>query len=122
MKLLRSFIKGRMNKGVDERLLQDGEYVDALNVRVGNTELTEIGSLENTKGNISLTTLSFGGQNLSSQAVCIGAFDDGANEKIYWFVHDSNNPVSTSGKVDLILSYDVGSSTLTYLVQFPNGS
>ena len=29
----RSFTKGRMNKSTDVRLMQDGEYIDALNVR-----------------------------------------------------------------------------------------
>lgn len=117
MKLVRSFIKGRMNKSVDERLLPDGEYIDALNVRVGNTELTDIGSLENTKGNAAITTLSYGGQALSSQAICIGAFEDGANETLYWFVHDPANPVSSTNIADLIVSFNVSSSTLTYIVQ-----
>ena len=38
-----NFILGRMNKSVDERLLPPGEYVDAMNVRPGSTETTEIG-------------------------------------------------------------------------------
>ena len=33
----RNFIKGRMNKSLDERLIPNGEYVDALNVRLGST-------------------------------------------------------------------------------------
>ena len=40
-----------MNKSVDERLVRQGEYVDAMNVRLGSTENTEIGSVENSKGN-----------------------------------------------------------------------
>ena len=31
-KLQRNFIKGKMNKGLDERLVPNGEYIDALNV------------------------------------------------------------------------------------------
>ena len=61
-----NFIAGRMNKSVDERLLPPGEYVDAINVRLGSTENTEIGAVENSKGNKSLTTLEYGGQSLSS--------------------------------------------------------
>ena len=56
-KLQRNFIKGRMNKALDERLTPNGEYIDALNVRIGSTELSEIGAVENTKGNSKLTTL-----------------------------------------------------------------
>ena len=34
----RNFIKGTMNKMLDERLIPNGQYVDALNVRMGSTE------------------------------------------------------------------------------------
>ena len=43
----RNFIAGRMNKSLDERLIPNGEYTDALNVRLGSTELSEVGSVEN---------------------------------------------------------------------------
>ena len=46
-----------MNKSVDERLLPPGEYVDAMNLRLGSTETTEVGAVENSKGNTQLTTL-----------------------------------------------------------------
>ena len=68
----RHFIAGKMNKSVDERLLPNGEYVDALNVRLGSTEASEIGSVENSKGNTRLTTLEFDGTALSNNAKCIG--------------------------------------------------
>ena len=76
----RNFIAGRMNKSLDERLIPNGEYVDALNVRLGSTEETEIGAVENSKGNTQITTLQYiDGTALSSSARCIGAFEDGAN-------------------------------------------
>ena len=111
-----SFIKGRMNKSIDERLLPEGEYVDAMNVRLGSTETTEIGAVENSRGNTQLTTLEFGGSPLSNAAKCIGALEDGANETIYWFVHDSANTVAPGGKVDLIVSYNTQTTQLRYHV------
>ena len=54
-----------MNKSIDERLLPQGEYVDAQNVRLGSTETTEVGAVENSRGNTRLTTLQFAGQNFS---------------------------------------------------------
>jgi len=48
-KIQKNFIKGRMNKSVDERLVPQGEYIDALNVRLGSTEGTEIGAVENSR-------------------------------------------------------------------------
>ena len=53
-----SFVKGRMNKSVDERLIPPGEYVDGQNIRLGSTETTEIGAVENSRGNTQLTTRS----------------------------------------------------------------
>jgi len=110
----KSFIAGRMNKSVDERLLPEGEYVDGQNIRLGSTELTEIGAVENTKGNVQLTTLKYKGDDLSSDAVCIGALDDSAEETMYWFVHDPNH--SYGGVVDMIVSFDTKTQQLTYHV------
>lgn len=114
-KLTRNFTAGKMNKVVDERLIPDGQYIDALNVRMGSTELSEIGTIENTKGNLKITSLVYiDGTPLSADARTIGAFEDGANETIYWFVHDSNFPVGATGKLDLIVSLNVLTNILTY--------
>ena len=110
-----NFVAGKMNKSVDERLVPPGQYVNAINVRLGSTETTEIGAVENSKGNTQLTTLAYGGQNLSNSAVCIGAYQDGSKETIYWFIHDANNPV-VGGKLDLIVSFNVQSQAITYHV------
>ena len=57
--LQRNFIAGRMNKSLEERLLPNGEYTNAINVRLGSTEQSEIGSVENSKGNTKLTELTY---------------------------------------------------------------
>jgi hypothetical protein len=75
-----------------------------------------MGVVENTKGNLSLTTLKYNGTSLSSSARCIGAIEDSANETIYWFVHDSAFPVGATGKLDLIVSFNVFTNILTYHV------
>jgi hypothetical protein len=106
-----------MNKVVDERLVPDGEYIDALNIRMGSTENAEIGVIENVKGNVQLTSLKYiDGTPLSSDARCIGAIDDSANETIYWFIHDSNFSVGATGKLDMIVSFNVYTNVLTYHV------
>jgi len=110
----RNFIAGRMNKSVDERLLPNGEYIDALNIRLGSTEESEVGSVENSRGNQQLTALEHEGVPLSSQAKCIGAYEDGQRETLYWFVHDPAH--SGKGIVDLVVSYNVQLNLLTYHV------
>tara|TARA_R110000764_G_scaffold33923_2_gene75909 strand:- start:4171 stop:5211 length:1041 start_codon:yes stop_codon:yes gene_type:complete len=119
----RNFIAGRMNKSLDERLIPNGEYEDALNVRLGSTEASEIGSVENAKGNSQLTSLFFLDQtHLSENARTIGAFEDSSNETIYWFVHDPTFTLSNTGKCDMICSFNTTTALVTYhVVSTDNG-
>ena len=111
-----NFVAGRMNKSIDERLLPPGEYVDALNVRLGSTETTEVGAVENAKGNSRLTTLRYKGQDLSIAALCIGAYQDGVRETLYWWIHDDENPAASGGVVDMVVSYNTTSEVINYHV------
>ena len=105
-----------MNKTLDERITPNGEYIDALNIRMGSTEGSEVGVVENSKGNSRLSTLAYDGNELSDDARCIGAFDDGANETIYWFVHDPSFTASPTNKLDLIVSLNVQTGVIVYRV------
>jgi hypothetical protein len=112
----RNFIKGKMNKMLDERIVPNGEYIDALNIRMGSSEGSEIGTVENSKGNEKLSTLEFNGNPLSGAARCIGAFEDGAEETVYWFVHDPQfeYPGAPLQIVDMVVSLDTKTNILTY--------
>jgi len=119
----RNFTKGRMNKSLDDRLIPDGEYIDALNIRLGSSELSDIGAIENTKGNSLIAQLSYQDTPLSSQAKCIKAFADTTRDSIYWFVHDPNFPIGDTGKLDLIVSFNEKSNVLTYhVISMDDGS
>ena len=84
----RNFLTGRMNKMLDERLIPNGEYIDAMNIRIASTEGDfggdgngSIGVVENARGNESLTDLMYlDGTVLSPSAKCIGAYEDGSSE------------------------------------------
>jgi hypothetical protein len=110
MDLVKTFVKGRMNKSLDERLIPDGEYINAMNVRVGSTELSDLGSLENTRGNVKISTILYNDSPLNNTAICIGAFQDGVNNTIYWFIH---SPVDN---VDMIVSMNVETGLIVYHV------
>lgn len=109
MDLNTTFLKGRMNKSLDERVLPDGEYIDALNIRIGSTENNSVGAIENSLGNTKITSILYEGDPLSTDARCIGAYEDSQHETIYWFVTDPEN-------VDMILSYNERTNTLIYHV------
>lgn len=115
-KNVRNFIAGRMNKTIDARMVPNGEYIDALNIRIGSAENdSEAYVLENAKGNYGLTDIKYiDGTPISDEAKCIGKFADSANETIYWFIHDPAFTVGATGKLDLIVSYNTITSTLSY--------
>ena len=46
-----SFLRSKMNKDLDDRLIPNGEYRDATNISVGKSEADDIGALETVLGN-----------------------------------------------------------------------
>ena len=73
--LKHTFVKGRMNKDIDERLVPNGEYRDALNIQISNSESSDAGAVENILGNIKVSDLGL------TNATAIGAEDDKLNKK-----------------------------------------
>lgn len=79
------FNAGKMNKDLDERLVPNGEYVDALNIRVGKSVNGNAGAIENEKGNTLMTFI-----DTTNNPMTIGSCRDEALERLYWFVVDDN--------------------------------
>ena len=52
-----TFLKSKMNKDLDSRIVPNSEYRDAKNVSVSRSEGSDVGSLENVLGNSQLTDL-----------------------------------------------------------------
>lgn len=107
MKLQNTFVQSKMNTDIDERLLPKGQYPDALNIRVANSEGSDVGAVENVKGNEKLTTLNL------TNATTIGSFADGSAQKIYWFI--------TSDSKDLVVEYDVKNTQTNILRESSTG-
>lgn len=97
---IHSFQRGRMNKDLDERLIPNGEYRDALNLDLANSDGSNVGTLQNVKGNVELR-----GKEADSAGwqanyiedlenpVCIGSIRHDKEEKIYWFIAAENASV-----------------------------
>ena len=51
------FSSGRMNKDLDERLIPNGQYRDAMNIQVSTSEGSDIGVAQNILGNKIISTL-----------------------------------------------------------------
>ena len=89
------FQAGRMNKDLDERLVPNGEYRDALNVQVSTSEGSDVGSLQTVMGNVDISKLDlceYAQGNQGQECIddfdfyCVGSIVDGKTDKIYWLV------------------------------------
>ena len=73
-----SFIKSKMNKDLDERLIPGNEYRDATNIAVSRSEAGDVGALEAILGNTLVGKQIQGGE-------IIGYFVDNTNSIVYYF-------------------------------------
>tara|TARA_R110000787_G_scaffold23703_3_gene67447 strand:- start:3908 stop:8935 length:5028 start_codon:yes stop_codon:yes gene_type:complete len=107
---IRTFTSAKMNQDLDERLVPNGEYRDALNINVSGSEGSNSGTIRNVKGNLELryeafnestgvySTWTAGYIDSLTNPVCIGSITDQVDEKIYWFI--------ASDDVSAIAQYD----------------
>ena len=114
--LKRSFSLGQMNKDLDERLVKNGTYRDALNIEVSTSEGSDVGAVQTLKGNTVLTTA------VESRSTCVGSIADEQNDKIYWLVAGNASGLSSGSNDaaitvfrDYILEYEISNTTLKYV-------
>tara|TARA_R110000751_G_scaffold87893_9_gene174014 strand:- start:4512 stop:8807 length:4296 start_codon:yes stop_codon:yes gene_type:complete len=122
-----AFIKSKMNKDLDDRLLPSGEYRDAQNVQISRSEGSDVGALENVLGN---TEILFSASNLSFSTLvaapniqCIGQFVDENNTTIYSFWTDNFDTLAATRIIynpaakNYIMAYNIQSQQFTVLVE-----
>ena len=104
-----SFIKSKMNKDLDDRLVPNNEYRDAQNIAVSRSENQDVGALEAILGNEKMIDTTDG-------TTCIGSYVDDASGYIYYFMTSYSGsetiPV-TSTAVCKILRWQPSSNTST---------
>ncbi len=92
-----SFLKSKMNKDLDSRLLPNGEYRDAVNVQVIKSEGDDVGALENVLGNQVVGNFAqyiednIQGVELNGDLISVGYFVDQTNSDVYLFFTDYPN-------------------------------
>jgi len=114
-----TFIKSKMNKDLDDRLLSKGEYRNAENVSVSRSESADVGALENVLGNLNINTFTS-----EPGVVAIGSYMDESTDMIYVFLTNysdtSNDSLSNTAPKSAYCSicmYNVNSSTSQTLVK-----
>ena len=115
------FTGGKMNKDVDERLVPNGEYRDAMNIQVSTSEGSDVGTIQNVLGNILLGTASqtYDTQlNIKSPSVCIGSISDEKNDTLYWFITGDTFESAYKGENPEI--YPIASGNWQGQITWPN--
>ena len=100
-----NFTRGKMNKDLDERLVPNGEYRDAMNIQVSTSEESDVGTVQNILGNSLVRGQDFIGPN----GFCIGSIADEKNDKLYWLVADDTGNLFTINQREFGPSNDMGS-------------
>jgi len=97
------FQDGRMEKDLDERLVRNGQYRDAMNIQVSTSEGSDVGTVQNILGNENL----FSNNQLAPGSKCVAAIADEKEDCFYWFVyHNTKN---------LILKYQKGQVVFVFV-------
>ena len=118
-----TFIKSKMNKDTDSRILPHGEYRDAQNVSISKSEGADVGALENVLGNRALVNInSLLGSNVKNLEV-IGHLMDVENDRIFMMLTnysdtspDQLSNFATTNSGHYIYCYNVLTQVSTQLV------
>ena len=99
-----NFTGGKMNKDLDERLVPNGQYLDALNIQISTSEAADVGSVQNILGN---TMVSPNSQpniiGLLGKATCVGTVVDEKNDAFYWLTCETVENKFDGTKPDIIV-------------------
>ena len=94
-KVTNNFLKGKMNKDLDERLIQKGEYREAQNVALSESTDSDAGALEVILGNVARNIAADIDDKAASQAAInwgsaspatIGIVEDVKEKRLIYFL------------------------------------
>ena len=106
----RTFNRGKINRDLDDRIVPAGEYREGFNINIGQSESSDVGSIENLLGNELVA------QSGISNGKCIGQVSDTGNEKIYFLVTNNSIYNETNTGQHGLFEYDQKTKQLTALI------
>jgi len=89
-KAINTFLKSKMNKDLDARLIPNGEYRDAYNIQVSRSDGDGVGTVENILGNYPV--FDFEAITGVSNLYCIGHLEDDNSNTVFLFLTDNPDP------------------------------
>ena len=126
-----TFQGGKMNKDLDERLVPNGQYRDAMNIQVRTTDGDAAGTIQNLQGNSTVGGSYYVSQwhksdNAEGQAQyphCLASVADEKSDKAYFFfasppLLEADITANTIEKcfIDTIIELDAGGNTVPVFV------
>jgi hypothetical protein len=117
-----AFLKSKMNKDLDDRLIPSGEYRNAINAQINNSEDSDAGTLQNVLGNALKYTFESGVANLTS----IGYYASEVDNSIYVFLTDNYDQAGLytptgAGSNHFIYEYSIDNSGNTNIYKLIEG-
>ena len=122
-----NFLQGKMNKDLDDRLLPNGQYRDAINIRISKTENSDAGTAQNLKGNENILNPAIAVP-LASNGVdplweVVGYYSDSITGYVFWYVtsfngssSDNTNQFKAAAQITILannITHTSGSNTFT---------
>lgn len=110
--LKQNFSQAKMNKDLDERIVPQGQYRDALNIQISTSDGSNVGTAQTLLGNTKHSTLvtAQGVSNTNAYygipdtATVVGSIENPATDKIYYFV-SGGDLQAASGRPDVAKDY-----------------
>lgn len=107
MKIQNNFLQAKINKDLDERLVPNGQLVDAENFMVTSEDGGNAGVGKGVLGNFKVTSLNIPG------AVVIGSMSDDANTRLFYFIKGTSN--------DYLIEFNVETEQTIVVLKSPVG-
>ena len=107
-----TFTQGKMNQDLDERIVPNGQYIDAMNIKVSSSDDASVGVVQNILGNYRVEDVI----PADSGYKCVATIADNKNNKLYWFVTQEPDPISA------ILQYDLNTEEKKFVLVDTNNS
>ena len=114
-KVQNTFLKSKMNKDLDARIMPNGEYRDARNIQVSRSESSEVGALENILGNEEV--INFETVTGVAGLKCIGILADEVNNVVYLYLTNNFKELYYTNKSNFIISHNTLSNQTVVLVK-----
>lgn len=108
-KVKNSFLKSKMNKDLDNRLIPNGEYRNGVNITVNNSDGEDVGTAQTVRGN--LEVIDFNTITGQTGLQIVGVFDDEFSNTVFAFLANNIGSDYEELSYSAIVSWNVNEAT-----------